>query len=294
MRFELIKFFRKDLVYRNGKFDTLGTFSSEIKGTLGYADGEKYLKKLLDNPAISCIITSNLLAASVPNNLGVIVSESPRDEFYILHNKFIIRNLYKKFVGGGIGVGCFIDKSACISENVILGDRVIVGAGVIIGSGVKIGSDVFLEPGVMIGVEGILFMRKEEHIIRIPLAGSVEIADGSTILAGSVIVRSVHPCYPTRIGKRSIIGIGATIGHEAQIGDDCIVSGRCIVARSTVLKKGSFLGPGAIAIENLLIGENAKVRSGSVVIRNVPNSGDVSGNFAKSHLKNMMEQAKTY
>ena len=40
------------------------------------------------------------------------------------------------------------------------------------------------------------------------------------------------------------------------------------------------------------IGEGAEVRLGAVVIRDVPDGGDVSGNFARGHAGNMKRYLK--
>lgn len=281
---------------RDGEFATLGSARNEWRGTLAYADSAAYLRKLAGVPQIVAVLTTEELAeefiAGLPSTWGLVVDAQPRDRFFALHESFGQSGGYNMVSEGRRGVGCRVAGSARISQSAILGDGVEVGEHVVIGEGVKIGAGCILQPGVVIGCEGILYSRRKDKVRFIRQWGRVEIGEGVVCLANSVVVRSVHPGYPTRVGDRSIIGIGATVGHEAQVGADCVLSGQTVVARGTVMEPSSFLGPGAVLTENLRIGRSARVLAGAVVISDVSEGNEVSGNFASPHRLRLLQYAK--
>lgn len=88
----------------------------------------------------------------------------------------------------------------------------------------------------------------------------------------------VHPA--ARIGKGIFLdhGTGIVIGETAVIGDDCsLLQGVTLGGtgaergdRHPKIGKGVLLGAGAKVLGNIHIGDNAKVASGSVVLKPVP------------------------
>lgn len=293
MIYQLSDYFAGDALWRNGRFATLGSGRNEWPGTLAYADTATYLRRLTSQPNISAVLTREDLAREfgeeMPEGWGVAVAGEPRDAFFELHEKFLRTGGYGEKKAGMRGEGCRVAASAQIAEGAILGDGVEVGERVVICDGVEVGTGCVLEPGVVLGAEGILYRRTEGRVSFVRQAGRVVLGAGVVCLAQSVVVRSVHPGYPTRVGDRSVVGIGATVGHEAQVGEDCVISGQSIVARGSVLEAGSFVGPGAVVTENLRVGRGGRVLTGSVVIRDVEAGAEVSGNFARSHMARLAE-----
>lgn len=293
MRYELSDYFAGDALRRNGRFATLGSGRNEWAGTLAYADTATYLRRLATNPNISAVLTREDLfqefGEELPEGWGVAVAGEPRGAFFEVHEEFLRRGGYGEMPEGKRGEGCRVAESAQIAAGAILGDGVEVGERVVICDGVEVGAGCVLEPGVILGAEGILYRRGEGRVSFVRQAGRVVLGADVVCLAQSVVVRSVHPGYPTRVGDRSIVGIGATVGHEAQVGEDCVISGQSIVARGSVLEAGSFVGPGSVVTENLRVGRGARVLTGSVVIRDVEADAEVSGNFARSHVARLAE-----
>jgi acyl-[acyl carrier protein]--UDP-N-acetylglucosamine O-acyltransferase len=283
-------------VRRDGDFVTLGSARNEWNGTLAYADSAAYLRKLIGRPQVAAVLTREDLVAEfseeMPPDWGIVVDAEPRERFFELHEAFVMSGGYGTRPEGRRGAGCRVASSARIAADAVLGDGVEVGEQVVIGDGVEIGAGCVLQPGVVIGCEGILYRKVRGQVRFVRQWGRVVIGAGVVCLANSVVVRSVHPGYPTRVGDRTIIGIGATVGHEAQVGADCVLSGQTIVARGTILEEKSFLGPGAVVTENLRIGRCARVLAGSVAIQDVVEGVEVSGNFASPHRARLLRHAK--
>ncbi len=102
----------------------------------------------------------------------------------------------------------------------------------------------------------------------------------------------IHP--GAKIGRRVLIdhGMGVVIGETAEIGDDCVLyqgvtlgAGREAregaatrgVKRHPTLGKGVIVGSGAEIQGALNVGDNVRVASGSIVMRDVPPDSIVVG-----------------
>ncbi len=100
----------------------------------------------------------------------------------------------------------------------------------------------------------------------------------------------IHP--GATIGRRVFIdhGFGIVVGETAVIGDDCtIYQGVTLGGTSTVrgakrhptLARGVIIGAGAKVIGGFTIGENARVGSNAVVVKEVPAGATAVGNPAR-------------
>ena len=91
------------------------------------------------------------------------------------------------------------------------------------------------------------------------------------------------------IGDHAIVGIASTIGHEAHLERNCVVSGNCVIARRARIGEGAWIGTSATVREYVRIGARASVKAGSVVIEDVAEEAEVSGNFAGPHRKRLLQ-----
>jgi len=95
----------------------------------------------------------------------------------------------------------------------------------------------------------------------------------------------IHP--GARIGRRFFIdhGMGVVIGETAEIGDDCTLYHGVTLGGTTWLKgkrhptlgNNVVVGAGAKILGPIMIGENARVGSNSVVVKDVPDGATVVG-----------------
>ena len=65
--------------------------------------------------------------------------------------------------------------------------------------------------------------------------------------------------------------------------------GEVSVGGSVEVGKNVWIGPRSIIVNRITIEDNAKILIGSVVIMNVKAGEEISGNFALSHHKNLVE-----
>jgi serine O-acetyltransferase len=95
----------------------------------------------------------------------------------------------------------------------------------------------------------------------------------------------IHP--GAQIGRRFFIdhGMGVVIGETAIIGDDVTLyqgvtlggTGKSIGKRHPTIGDKVVVGAGAKVLGNITVGENCRIGSGSVVLRDVPDNSTVVG-----------------
>jgi len=95
----------------------------------------------------------------------------------------------------------------------------------------------------------------------------------------------IHP--GAKIGRRLFIdhGAGVVIGETSEIGDDVLLYQGTVLGGTSLEKKkrhptignGVVIGSGAITLGAITIGDDARIGSGSVVVKSVPPGATVVG-----------------
>ena len=106
----------------------------------------------------------------------------------------------------------------------------------------------------------------------------VDIGEGSMIMPGAVLTIDI------RVGRGVLVNIGATVGHDCVLDDFCSIQPGANLTGRVHVGKRAYIGIGATLIcrgEKLIIGDDAVVGGGSVVLHHVPAGQTVVGNPAK-------------
>ena len=101
----------------------------------------------------------------------------------------------------------------------------------------------------------------------------------------------IHP--GATIGRRVFIdhGMGVVIGETAEVGDDCTIyqgvtlGGTSLykgTKRHPTLGKGVIVGANAMVLGGFTVGDNAKIGSAAVVVKEVPPGATMVGNPARA------------
>ena len=244
------------------------------------------LRDLRGRSGIKGVITSPELAADVPSELGLAVAPDPMAAHHLIHVALaqMEGRLWTDF-------DTEIDPTASIHplayvapRNVRIGpdasilpfavvhERSTIGAGTRLHAHTVIGADAY----EIVTINGIQVLR--------PQTGAVEVGSDCQILSGSVITKTAF-CGATLIGDHTVLDCNVTVSHDVQIGTNVRIGGSSwIGGRATIGNKAS-IGPGCTIGNGVKVGHRGKVSLGSVVTRDVPEDGHVSGNFAIEHQK---------
>ena len=100
---------------------------------------------------------------------------------------------------------------------------------------------------------------------------SVVIGPGSVVFAGAIVQPTVV------IGAHVIVNTSASVDHDCFLEDYVHVCPGSHLAGGVIIKTGVMMGIGAVAIQEVEIGEGTIVGAGAVVIHNVPSHITVAG-----------------
>lgn len=283
----------------DGEFKSIA-FATEQEQSwfLTFLEKEKFLGAL-DNPNISCVLTTEELAAKLPDHIqGIFVCAKPKAALFELHNRLA---KHEEYVGPSfptvIGKDCDISPLAVVDkQNVVIGDRVTIEPFVVIKGRVTIGDDVIMRSGAVIGCKGFSFSKSEngENQSVIDTA-QIVIEDHVEIFEQVAISTGIFPWEKTIIGRNTKIDTQSFIAHGSHIGHDCLIvagtrcCGNCHIGRDV------WIGAGAVICNRMAIGDSARISLGAVVTKDVPAGATVSGNFAIDHqkfLRNLKESIK--
>lgn len=287
----LHKLFAKDVpiqgrLVRDSEFESLGYVTHRINSRpfLAVAANERFLGVAIQNPKVSAILTSDNLAAQVPENLGLIASPAALHDFYRLHHHLMdATDLYIQDNATRIDPSARIAASARIAERrVSIGARTVIEEGVVIGEGSSIGDDCVIRANTVIGSEGFEFKKLDGNLVFIRHAGGVSIDHGVRIHAGCMIDKGLFR-DPTRIGEGSCLDNLVHVAHGVQIGRQCIIAANAVLAAAVIVGDGARIDPNATVAHEIEIGQNAYVSMGAAVASNVAANARVSGNFAYDH-----------
>lgn len=95
------------------------------------------------------------------------------------------------------------------------------------------------------------------------IGSSVEIGEGSVLMAGTVINTG------TKIGKHCIINTCSSIDHDNLIEDFVHISPGSHLAGTVKVKEGTWICAGVIVINNITIAKNNIIGAGATVIKNI-------------------------
>jgi sugar O-acyltransferase (sialic acid O-acetyltransferase NeuD family) len=102
--------------------------------------------------------------------------------------------------------------------------------------------------------------------------GTASIKDGCVIYPSCCIDANAL------IDSNTIVNVACTIAHDTMIGKHCFLSPRVALAGFIKIEEMCILGINATIIDNLCIMANTKIGGGTVVIKNISQSGLYVGN----------------
>lgn len=273
-------------LYRDGSFTNLGFSIHDGPGLLTWIEKRKFLHGILANKGITAVVAPTELAALLPNHLGVIIHEQPRDAFYALHNHLAREtSFYGTERNSDIHPSAKISPHARIDETgVVIGPNSIIEAGVTVFSGTQIGCGCIIRAGTVLGSQGFQFTKMGGRWVGVDHVGGVLIGDDVEIQANANVCRSIFGGN-TEVGENSKIDAFVHVAHNVRIGKRVLLCAGTVIGGSTIIGDDVYMGPGVTVLNCIRIGEKARITMGSVVVRTMGSGKHVSGNWALPHDK---------
>jgi sugar O-acyltransferase (sialic acid O-acetyltransferase NeuD family) len=117
--------------------------------------------------------------------------------------------------------------------------------------------------------------------LTIAIHPSAQIARGSAVSEGTVIMAHAVINPDCRIGKHVIINTAATVDHDCIVGDGVHIAPGATLCGGIKVGSGTFIGAGATIVPNVRIGDNVTVGAGGTVVNDIPDGVTVTGTPAK-------------
>lgn len=260
-------------------------------------------------------LVSEELRSAVPDGRSCVVAPDPYAALRVLLQAFfveegVVPGVHPTAVlGRGVRLGASvgIGPYAVLEDGVIVGDESSVGAHCVIGRlsrignrtrlhphvvvyhGSVIGSDVVLHAGVRVGSDGFGYRMVDGAHLKMPQVGRAVIEDGVEIGANTTIDRG--SLGDTIVGAGSKIDNLVMIAHNVKIGALSLLAAMVGIAGSTRLGKRTWVGGQAGVINQLQIGDDARIAVATKVFGDVPAGETVSGHPARPHREELRRQA---
>ena len=283
----LSDFFPTEQVLRDGEFSALGLSNSKgPAGMLSFLEDARFAGELLDNPRICAVICRpEDGAALAERKQGVVLSNTPRRDYFQIHNRLAGSPDYVPAqFPSVIPASCHISPMAYIAPTgVVLEENVTVEEFVSIHGPCRIGENSVLHAGVKLGNVGYGFKYQPDGVLDITHCGSVEIGKNVILFENVTVHRAVYPWDKTVIGDESRVNAQSHIDHGVKLGRRVKVCAGCVISGRVEAGNDVLFGPGMILSNRLTVGDGAQVLLGSVVSKDVPDGAVVSGNFAVDH-----------
>lgn len=274
-------------IIRDGEFDMLGMASTNFTNerVLTFLESEKFLDKLYSNPNITCLICHRDLIDRIelPDHLGLVMSDSPRLDFYQAHNRLAGENFYWERFENKIHPTANIHPTAVLYDHSIeIGEDCLIEANVVIHPGTIIGRHSVIRSGSQIGTNGFQFLNLGDKVIPVHSGGRVRIGDHVEIQHLSCVDRGVF-------GGDTVLEDYVKVDNLVQIAHDNKISARTLVVSGTqfggrvVTGEDGWFGINSTVSNGITIGRSARVSLGAVVTKDVEGEETVTGNFAIDH-----------
>lgn len=173
-----------------------------------------------------------------------------------------------------------VASSAVIEPGVEIGEGSVICAGAVIKRGSRIGKNSIIRENVVIGSDGVTVYRAADgRLLKFPHVGGVAIGNNTEVGANAVIAGGI--LNPTYIGSDVVIGNLCNVGHGAVVEDGVWMSVGSLLGGHTTVNTGATIAMGVSVRDNLVIGAEASLGMGSVVVKNVEPNHSMFGNPAK-------------
>ena len=285
---DISEFYEGDIqIIRDCEFNNLYLVGKEFDSTkknVSFVGDVKYMKEFLEYD-IKGVICTESVAESLEGAYsgGIIIAENPKTTFFEIHNYLAEQKV--KWEENEIEPSAIIHSSAIIADRgVHIGKNVVIYSNVTIKEGSYIGDNSIIREGCVIGGPAFYYFGEDDNRTLVKSTGTVKIGK-NVELHSNVIVEKGVMYGETLIDDNTKIDNCVVVGHDVKISKNCTIAGNGDLAGGVRIGENTFLGVLVAVAPNVHIGKNAKLSSGAVVTKDVPDDEHFSGNFAIEHRK---------
>lgn len=282
---KLSDYFSEKMVKNDAEISYTNYVTTSINNTFSFALDRRNITKANENPSINAIITYEKYLDFTKKEKGLVVSSSPKKDFFRLHN-YIHESKIKKNWKHSISKKAKISGSAIIEKGVTIEPEVEIEDFAIIKEGSILRKGVFIGSHAVVGARGLHNTFIDNERIWVDDSGGVLLEEGVQVLSHATIQKPYF-YEMTVIGKNTIISLHANIGHGCQLGKNSMVAGHAQLAGYVKTGNNVWIGPSVSIAHNVNIGDDAEILIGSNVISNVEHGQKISGSFSLNHNYNM-------
>jgi UDP-3-O-[3-hydroxymyristoyl] glucosamine N-acyltransferase len=275
-----------------------------IPGQITFLSNKRYIPSLKTTRASAVLIEEGALLDRDPNlpPLAALRSANPYlsfakalELFYQppqyepgVHSTAIIARTARVPEGAHIGPYCFIDENVEMGQNAVLhsfvtiyqgakiGDNFFAHAHAVVREHCRIGDRVILQPGAIIGGDGLGFAKQEDGSwYKMVQSGPAVLEDDVEIQSNSCIDRAT--VGETRIGRGTKIDDLVLVGHASRLGANNMICGQTGLAGSTKIGDNCIFAGQSGSSGHLTVGDNVIVTAQSGLPTDVPSNSVRSG-----------------
>lgn len=244
-------------------FSSLALLTEASNNSLCFLEDKKFISDLYNNlDNVIGLICTEEIASEVRDKVYVVVTDRPKELFFLLHNSLEDKELFETIIEDN----CIISPKASIAPyNVIIKSGTIVEDFVSIRENSEIGHNCFIGCGTVIGAEGFNVYKLDGNYEMVKSRGKVVIGDSTKIMSNTVIEKSIYPDSKTIIGKNCIIANSVVVSHDAKLKDKCLLASGAVVCGFSKLGENSYMGVNSSVKQINKIGNNTKIGMGACV-----------------------------
>ena len=291
---DLLDFLKQEEIpfdFKGNPEETVERFSSLSRyqpGTFTWIKAAKNIPEGFDLSQIALAIVSEDVEGNFRN---VIHTPQPKRAFFSALERFYAAEEERPAIGRftylspkvKLGKNVRIGHNCTLDGEITVGDNTVIWNNVVIVNRVSIGHDCEIQSGTVIGHDGYGYTEDERRRKRmIAHFGGVRIGDYVRLGMNNVIARGVIDDTVLQSGVK--MGDLCHIGHNNQAGENVAFVTGCIVYGSCQIHDNAYIATSVLRNQSV-IGEDAFVGMGAVVVKDVEPGQTVVGNPAKPLVK---------
>lgn len=254
------------------------------RGTFTWVKTQENLPVGFDFSQVTLAFISEGIAGEFPN---VIETSQSKRAFFSTMEHFYGEEEERPAIGRftylspqvKLGKNVRIGHNCTLDGDIAIGDDTVIWNGVTIVNRVELGKRCEIQSGCVIGHDGFAYTEDAQHNkTMVRHFGGVRIGDDVLICENVCIDRGTID--DTTIENGVKVDALTHIAHNARLHQNAALAAPCRINGSVQIGENSYLA-GATVRNQCIVGTNAFVGLGAIVIKNVPSGETVVGNPAK-------------